>query len=352
MSSTKDLPASVTASTLEQLFRGKTEGVDKTSIFPIDPELVEFEPNFNLRDYENDDITKAHAERMYLAMKEGASFPPIDVRVSAGKVICVEGHGRVIAAKRLREEVPSYRLQARQFNGNEQERVLHMLGTGSGQKPLTPLEQGLGFLRLKRYGMTDQQIAQKLGISTVTVANNLILADAPVDLQNLIRSGDVASTTVRDAMKQGEAGVNALLDAATSPQPAATNKDGKKSKKKTVTAKTLKGTAADKKAKPKKPEKKKTVKNWNKMTGNSVAIPEKKDAPITLAQYEKLIPAAPVRDEYLDLITSKLPVADDEIMVKVKKSDAQAVIDFLRANAPDDAQPLKDFAAAIEVLLM
>lgn len=332
MSSPKDLPANVTANTLELLFRGKTEGVGKSSIFPIDPELVEFEPDFNLRT--KDDLWEAHVERLYLAMKNGAAVPPIDVRVSAGKIICVDGEGRTTAAMRMREEFPDFKLQARQFTGNEQDRVLHMLGTGSGQKTLSPLEQGLGFLRLTKYGMANAEIAAKLGISVVTVANNLQLAEAPVNVQNMIRAGEVSSTAARDALQGGADGVAALELAVeeqrlSNPAPAADAK-GKPAKKKKVTAKTLKGTPAEKKsaAKQKAAEKEKKA----KAKADAKAAKE-------AAKAAKSTPPAPV-------------IAEDEISITVKKTDAQAVVDFLRSNTPNEDQVLVSFTSALEMALM
>lgn len=352
----KDLPASVTASSLRALAEGKTDGISKQTIFHVDPELVEFEPDFNLRT--KDDLWGAHVDRLYLAMRAGAAVPPIDVRVSAGKIICVDGEGRTTAAMRMREEFPDFKLQARQFAGNEQERVLHMLGTGSGQKSLTPLEQGLGFLRLTRYGMTPSEIAAKLGISTMTVQNNLVLAEAPVEVQNLVRQGVVSSTTAREAISQGLEGVTALREAAAAAQaaPAATTKAGKQSSKKKVTAQKLAGTAADKKTKPKKPAAKKTIAQWEKKLKMGVPIPSEKDKPTTKEAYIALAPVlpSPVAGEQVNAgnIAVFASTAKDEIMVKVKKADAQAVAEFLRSNAPDEATALKEFAAALEMALL
>lgn len=233
----------------------KNDGVTKATTFRVDPKLVNLEPGFNLR-AEGEELD-AHIERLYLSMKAGAFIPPVDVQIIKGKIFARDGHCRQRAAIRLRKEMPEYTLECRQLRGNEADAVLHMLGTGSGSKPLTPLEQGRGYLRLIKMGMTPVAIAEKLGISRVTVDNGIVLAEAPVAVQQAIETGAVSSTTARDAVKQGEDGVKALLDAVagtkTLETAPPTNAEPKKTtpkkpaKAKKVTAKTLKGTAAAKK---------------------------------------------------------------------------------------------------------
>lgn len=310
--STKKVEHNTSANSLRLLSEDKEHatGVIKQTTFRVDPDEVIFEKDFNVRT--DDDTLAAHVERLYLAMKNGASVPPLDLRVDGGKMYVVDGHSRTTAARRLKKEIPDFTLEARQFRGNEQDRVLHLLGTGSGQKPLTPLEQGIGYLRLIKFGLTSTQIAEKLGVSRVTVDNGLTLAESPVEVQDLIKSGAVSSTTAREAVKQGPEGVAALTTAAAeaAATPAPANKDGKPSKKKKVTAKKLAGTGADKKTK--KPKKK-----------------SKKGIAYTIKG-----------------------VMDGEIVVKLVKTDAQASVDFLKANAPEDNKEINALIAVIELAMM
>lgn len=321
------MSTNATAASLDALSKGN-DGINKLSIFRLDPSLIQFEPGFNLRPEvsaaDGKDPLKHHLENvknaaadglpldpidehintLYLAMKNGAAVPPVDVRVDGGKVFCIDGHCRTIAGRRLRKEEKDFTLEARQFRGGEAERVLHMLGTGNGQKPLSPLEAGIGFLRLIKFGMTPAAIATKLGISTMTVSNNLKLAEAPVEVQKAIQSGVVSSTAAREAIQQGPEGVAALKEAIAAPEaPVAPGK--KPAKKKKVTSAKLKGTAA-----AKKPTKKKTA------------------------------------------AAKKETVAADEIAITVKKTTAQDVASFIRSNAPSDDVLLLEFAAHLETILM
>lgn len=312
MSKKEKEEVNTTAISLKLLAQDKDHdtGVSRSEIFRIDPDKVIFEKGFNVRTLDSDDVV-AHIERLYLATKNGAFLPPIDVRVETGKVLCVEGHCRIMAARRWKKEFPDYTLEARQFRGNEQERTFHMLGTGSGQKALTPLEQGLGFLRLTKFGMTPQAIADKLGVSIVTINNNLALAEAPVEVQEMVNSGEVSSTTAREVVSQGPEAVEALKTAVAEERanPTAPKKNGKKKK---VTAKKLAGTAAAKK--PKAKAGKKYPKNGMTYTIKGVK--------------------------------------EDEIVVKHNKADATATIDFLKANAPEGDKQIDSLIATLELAMM
>ena len=237
------------ANSLRTLAEGKAEGVTKSTVFRVDPDLVQFEEGFNLRDGKSTEV-KEHIEHLYLSMKEGAFIPPIDVTVETGTIICRDGYCRTQAGQKLKLEMPDFTLEARQLRGNEVDAVLHMLGTGSGGLHLTPLEQGKGYLRLVKMGLTIPCIAKKLGVSRVTIDKGVALGEAPVKVQEMVQSGKVSSTTALDAVKAGPEGISALEDAIKSHED--TQPTTKKGKVKKVTAKTLRGTKADKKANPKK----------------------------------------------------------------------------------------------------
>lgn len=184
---------------LKAMAEGKVEGVAKMTNFTVDPDLVQFEEGFNLRE-EGPDLD-AHLERLYQAMKSGAYVPPIDVSVVDGKVLARDGHCRTRVARRLKGEGIPYLLQARQFRGNEADCVLHMLGSAQG-KALTPLEAGRGFLRLVRYNMTVADICRRTGLNRTTVDNGVTLAESPVPIQRMISDGMVSVQVALDAIKK------------------------------------------------------------------------------------------------------------------------------------------------------
>lgn len=184
---------------LKQLAEGKAEGVQKATYFKISPDVIEFEDGFNLRE-EGAELDE-HLERMYVAMKAGAYFPPIDVSVIDGRIIARDGHCRTRTAKRLKKEGVDIMLEARQFRGNEAECVFHMISSSQG-KPLTPLESGRGYLRLIRYGLEVPAICARTGVSRTTVENGLILAEAPVAIQQMIVKGEVSAHVAIDVIRK------------------------------------------------------------------------------------------------------------------------------------------------------
>jgi len=301
------------APSLKALAENKSsEGVTKSIEYRVDPDLIQFEPGFNLR--EEGPELDAHIERLYLAMKAGAFIPPIDISMVDGVIIARDGHCRTRAARKLKLEMPEFTLEARQLRGNEADAVLHMLGTGSGSKPLSPLEQGKGYLRLVNMGLKPAEIATKLGVSRVTIDNGLTLAEAPVELQQMVAKNEVSSTVARKAVKQGKDAVEAVKTAVKAQreepvEPAAKGKA--KPAKKKVTAKTLRGTAAAKKS----------------------TEPDVRTGIIE-------IPLPEIVD-----------IGDDEILVKVKKDTAANVAKFLRDFAGDDEE-LNGFASSLEMLMM
>jgi ParB family chromosome partitioning protein len=196
---------------LKALAEGKTDGIQKATIFKVRPDVVELEEGFNLRE-EGAELDE-HIERLYHAMKAGAYIPPIDVAVIEGRVLVRDGHCRTRAARRLVAEGIDYQLEARQLRGNDADAVFHMLGSGQG-KHFTPLEQGRGFLRLINFGHTVAQIAARSGLHRSTIENGLALAEAPAAVQKLVAEGKVASHTALKVVRKegGEKAVKKLVE--------------------------------------------------------------------------------------------------------------------------------------------
>lgn len=293
--------------TLRTLAEAKTEGVTKLTTFRVDPNLIKFQAGFNLRD-EGPDLDE-HIERLYLAYKAGDMVPAIDVSVVEVKgkntILARDGHCRTQAAKKWRKEMPEFQIECRQFRGNDADAVMHMLNSGTGGLRLTPLQEGRGYLRLLKMGLTAVQIAEKRHVSRVTVDNGITLAEAPAEVQQWIIEGKVSSTTARDAIKGGELGIAALRKAvaAQDEQPAAPSKPGKgaKPKKKKVTAKKLKGTAAEKKVKK------------------------------------------------IKIINSE--TTPDQLLLTIQKRDVDALVKLIRTHAAED-EGLQAFATTLETALL
>lgn len=220
---------------LKAMAEGKVEGVSKVTMFTVDPDLVKFEPGFNLRE-EGPDLD-AHLEALYVSMKAGANVPPIDVSVVDGEVIARDGHCRTRVARRLKAEGVPYLLQARQFRGNDAECVFHMISSSHG-KSLTPLEAGRGFLRLVKYNLTVAEIVRRTGLNRTTIDNGITLAESPSAMQVMIGTGQVSCQVALDMIKKhGPKACEALRSAVEKVQSTGVKK---------VTKKHVSGTAVPK----------------------------------------------------------------------------------------------------------
>ena len=160
-------------------------------------------PNLNLRVEGTDDYDAGITE---LAAKiEANGFyddKPLAGYVTAdGKTIVVDGHRRLAAVLRL---------NANSLDGDVVEHLpvvikpeldsladitVAMIATSEG-KELTMFEKGIGVKRLMADGMTADDIARRLGVSTKTIDNYLIVAGVPAKARDLLLDGKVTSTQV------------------------------------------------------------------------------------------------------------------------------------------------------------
>jgi len=183
----------------------KVPGINKETNFQVAPHLVKVEPGFNRP------ISRENVEQFKTSIRNGATIPPIFVRVVAGEIIMVDGEHRLIAVNELVAEgveIPS--MAATQFRGNDADRVAHLLTSSQGM-PLTPLEAGIQYLKLVRFGWTNKQIADRVGRSLGHISQCLGLAGANTDVQLAIKNGEVSSTTAMKVVRTHGEGAGAII---------------------------------------------------------------------------------------------------------------------------------------------
>lgn len=121
------------------------------------------------------------------SMAEHGLIQPLIVRRTDDGLVIVAGHRRHEAARRLgwrRVEVIVRRDMA-------PDDVLAKMLVENGQRSgLDPIEEARGLLRLKTLsGLSDQEVAGKVGLSQLTVSNRLALLVLPLEEQEAIRAG-------------------------------------------------------------------------------------------------------------------------------------------------------------------
>jgi ParB family chromosome partitioning protein len=177
-------------------------GVKKTTIFKVDPRLLVEEEGFNLRDY-NDPEVIDHIEGFADSYSNGNYVPPLVVRTTDdGRIIPIEGHcrrrGAMLAIERGAELLF---VDCVPFKGNDVERVEVMLRSAEGLK-LKPLAIALGYLRLKRMGHENVEIAKRMRKTASHVEQMLLLANANHDVHRLVREGKVSAYAAIEAIRQ------------------------------------------------------------------------------------------------------------------------------------------------------
>lgn len=180
--------------------------VSKTTQFAVDPRVLEIEEGFNARPLNPD-----HVNEMALAQRNGATFPPLDVRVDEGRILIVDGHHRHAASmKNIAEGYDIKSLDVRQFRGNDADRVAHMLNSASGLA-LTPLQLGVQYRKLIGYGWTEKQIADRRGKTVQHVKDMIQLAEANSDVHQAVNAGHISGTAALKIVKEHGSKAGAVI---------------------------------------------------------------------------------------------------------------------------------------------
>ena len=171
--------------------------VSKVTAFAVDPRVLEVEEGFNARPLNADHVTE-----MSLALRNGAVFPPLEVRVEDGHILIVDGHHRHAAAlDAIAKGFDIKTLDVRHFRGNDADRVAHMITSASGLA-LTPLQLGVQYRKLLGFGWTEAQIANRRGKTVQHVKDMVQLAEANSDVHQAVNAGLISGTTALKMVKQ------------------------------------------------------------------------------------------------------------------------------------------------------
>ena len=182
--------------------------VSKVTSFAVDPRVLEVNEGFNPRP-----VDPKHMEEMSLAMRSGATFPPLDVWVEDGHIFIVDGHHRHAAALDAISKGSDIKsLECRHFRGNDADRVAHSLNSAGGLA-LTPLQLGVRYQTLIGFGWTEQRIADRRGKSLQHVKDMIQLAEANSDVHQAVNAGQISGTAALKMVKQHGSRAGAVIQA-------------------------------------------------------------------------------------------------------------------------------------------
>jgi len=181
-------------------------GVSKVTSFAVDPRLLQVEEGFNARPLNAD-----HVAEMSLALRNGATFPPLEVRVDDSRILIVDGHHRHAAAlDAIDKGFDIKSLDVRHFRGNDADRVAHMISSAGGL-PLTPLQLGVQYRKLIGFGWTATQIANRGGKTVQHVKDMVQLAEADSNVHQAVNAGLISGTAALEVIKQHGSKAGAVI---------------------------------------------------------------------------------------------------------------------------------------------
>ena len=175
---------------LKSLASGRSE------TYRIDPALITVDPNLNLRI--EGPAREARIQEMVGMISAQGLLSPLVVRMSGEEVVVVAGHTRLAAIKLINEATPGaiqtvLCLQER-AGTTDAERTMNLVTENDGQA-YNPLEKAEAFKKLVNvFGWTEEQIAERSGISTKQVQNMLAITAASDAVKEIISNGEMSLT--------------------------------------------------------------------------------------------------------------------------------------------------------------
>jgi ParB/RepB/Spo0J family partition protein len=173
--------------------------IAKTDLFKIDPRIIKEEPGFNTRglfcdDYWEREEVKEGIQALANAYIKGQFVPPIVVKVVDGEVFVRDGHRRKRGMlQAISQGANIQKVDVIENKGDEVDQTALIVTSNSGE-PLSPVERAAVYARLQSYGLSDKEIADKVGKSAEHVRKTREIDMFPLNLKKLIQDKVVSAT--------------------------------------------------------------------------------------------------------------------------------------------------------------
>jgi ParB family chromosome partitioning protein len=157
------------------------------SQLPVD--LIETNPFQPRRDFDPNEL-----EALKRSLQTHGLLQPIVVRPTNGGYQVIAGERRLRAAKDAGwKEIP-----VRIVDFNDQQTFEAALVENLQRADLNPIEKALGFRDyLQQYGLTQEELAQRVGLDRATICNFLRLLELPPEVQDAVRAGQISNGHAR-----------------------------------------------------------------------------------------------------------------------------------------------------------
>lgn len=170
----------------------------RTDLFRMDPRKIVIRHGWNSRDFDLPE-NQTHVDQLAESIREVGVKEPLAGYHEDGQFILTNGESRLRAVLKLLSEghnVETVPVQPEPRHATEAEHVLSQIIRNSG-KPFTPIENARVFARLIGLGMTNRDIAAKVGMTPERVAQIAKLDTVTPAVREHIKKGEITSTLVQ-----------------------------------------------------------------------------------------------------------------------------------------------------------
>lgn len=179
--------------TLSQCYSNKDlrEAMGLSTIKTYNAQLssIYIEEGFNVRD-----IDWEHVEQLRLAVVAGEYIPPIVVEITEKGLKVLDGHHRYHAyIKAIESGHEVFRIEVKDFNGNEAEKIAFMITSSQGRQLSAP-ERAIAYSRLIKAGYSVDEIAKKIKRSSTDIRHHLELADCDEEVIDMVKKQELSAT--------------------------------------------------------------------------------------------------------------------------------------------------------------
>jgi len=175
-------------------------GLSRSNQFSAPFDYLFVQEGFNIRERLNEARIRMFAE----SYKAGKFVPALEVIPKEGRFQILDGHHRYYGAKiAIEEGALLARLDLVIFEGDEREAILRMMNAADSER-LTALDKASGYLRLRRAGMTVEEIAEARNQSALQIKKMLLLANAPVEIKDAVRSDRIKASPAIEILSECE----------------------------------------------------------------------------------------------------------------------------------------------------
>jgi ParB/RepB/Spo0J family partition protein len=177
----------------------------RRDVFEVDPQAIEVRDGWNPRkDF-------GGADELKQSIIENGVRVPLTVKVDGERIVLVDGERRlraVLAAIAEGAEIVSVPAMLSRRGVSDVEAMIDALVKNDG-KPLTATEEAEAFRRLAAWGMSQADIARRVGRSQPYVCGRLMLVDAAPEVKSAIDNKEVNIKAAARIVKRSGGSVEA-----------------------------------------------------------------------------------------------------------------------------------------------